>query len=458
MGIYAREMDAIADDWRRACTGAAVAWRAMSLAWKASLYAVAVWLGVCKASRAVAALGPLAIKLAQAATARPDLFASGLVDALRSLQDSVPPEPIRDLPEGAQLLASGSVAQVYACRTGSTRQRSHVASSCSATIGDDNHGECHDHGGVGCGVNRDGCDLVFKMRRPSVAGRAEADRAIMTWFLRSALGRILIARVCRQALVADALDHLVTIADDGLVRHMDFGAEADNTKRMQAMFANDPCRTVFVPATVDSLCTSDCLVMERVDGVPIRCLDTPAARSAAAHLLARAVCRMVFEFGLVHGDVHEGNVLAVGDPRPDAPDTRLRLALLDMGVVHNVDAVQRRMIALLVRVAMGIDPPDLLATCVYCSSASLHGRSKRATSYASFCAHVTRAVSAGRRGSDLGAFVTALATACADSGVVMDRDMVARIAPLVAADGIARAYMAPSLTVTACMLCPQMFS
>lgn len=429
-------MGATVGDWRRACTGAAITWRAVSLAWRASLYAVAVWLGVCKASRAVAAMGPLAIKLAQAATARPDLFTPGLIDALRSLQDSVPPEPIYNLPDEARLLASGSVAQVYACGAG----------------------ECRDHDDTCSCAGRKEIDLVLKVRRPSAVRRAAADRVIIAWFLRSALGRIIIARVCREALVADALDHLVAIADDGLARHMDFGAEADNTRRMQSLFADDPTQTVFVPSTVDALCTDDCLAMERVDGVPIRCLDTPAARSSAAHLLARAVCRMVFEFGLVHGDVHEGNVLAINDSRPEAPDSCLRLAILDMGVVHEIDSVQRRMIALLVRVAMGVDPPDLLATCIYCSAPSLRVRSQRPATYASFCARVTDAVSAGRRGSDLGAFITALAMACADSGVVMDRDMVARIAPLVAADGIARAYMAPSLTVTACMLYPQMFS
>lgn len=446
-------MCATVGDCRRACTGAAVTWRAVSLAWRASLYAVAVWLGVCKASRAVAAMGPLAIKLAQAATARPDLFTPGLIDALRSLQDSVPPEPICNLPDGARLLASGSVAQVYACN-GDRAGRKSCAISCSATGADEYR---DDDGTRGCADSK-GIDLVLKVRRPSAVCRAAADRVIIAWFLRSTLGRILIARVCRKALVADALDHLVAIADDGLAHHMDFGAEADNTRRMQSLFADDPTHTVFVPSTVDDLCTDDCLAMERVDGVPIRSLGTPAARSSAAHILARAVCRMVFEFGLVHGDVHEGNVLAVNDPHPEAPDSRLRLAILDMGIVQEIDSVQRRMIVLLMRVAMGLDPPDLLATCIYCSTMSQRLRSQRHATYTSFCARVTSAVSAGRRGSDLGAFVTALAMACADSGVTMDRNMVARIAPLVAADGIARAYMAPSLTVTACMLYPRMFS
>lgn len=440
----------VVGDWCRAYAGASIAWRAVSLAWKASLYAVAVWLGVCKASRAVAAMGPLAIKLAQAATARPDLFAPGLIDALRSLQDDVPPEPIRNLPDGARLLASGSVAQVYAFSADRASRKSHaIPRNAARAKGDRDY--------VDAGECKEG-DLVLKVRRPSAVHRATADRVVVAWFLRSILGRALVARVCRRALVADALEHLVAIADDGLARHMDFGAEAANTRRMQSLFADDPARTVFVPATVDALCTGDCLAMERVAGVPIRHLDTAAARSSAAHLLARAICRMVFGFGLVHGDVHEGNVLAIDDPRPEASDSCVRLALLDMGIVHEINSVQRRMIVLLVRVAMGVDPPDLLATCIYCSTVSQRLRSERATTYAAFCARVTSAVSAGRRGSDLGAFVTALAVACADSGVVMDRDMVARIAPLVAADGIARAYMAPSLTVTACMLYPQMFS
>ena len=59
----------------------------------------------------VANMGPFYIKIAQIVTTRPDLFPAWLVRSLRPLQDQVKPEFIQDV--DGQLLASGSIAQVY---------------------------------------------------------------------------------------------------------------------------------------------------------------------------------------------------------------------------------------------------------------------------------------------------------------------------------------------------------
>lgn len=456
--------------WTRSETVAAwaVAQRSADMVWKVAVYMVAVSVGLCGVSDAVAALGPLAIKLAQAATARPDLFLAAFIEALRPLQDRVPAEPVDDLPDGAILLASGSVAQVYACETANETRGGHAGDAGSAHDSDDDD----DGAGVfarhrSAGLGRP--SLVVKVRRPTVLRRAAVDRVILVWFMRTWLGRALVARACRRTLAADAIDHLVAIADDGLSRHVDLAAEASNAERMRALFADDPSGTVFVPRTVAALSTSERLFMERVDGVPIACLPTAAARSSAARLLVEATCRMVFKHGLLHGDIHEGNVLCVRNSDPAASDVRVRIALLDMGVVHDVDAVQRRLIVLLLRTAIGAEAPDLLAACIYSTKAALTKTMTETAltparcalprrSYARFVEDVTAAVAAGRHGSDLGAFVDGLARACADSGVAMDRDMIARVAPLVAADAIARTYMAPSLTVTACSLYGGLFS
>ncbi|AGO84009.1 Protein kinase catalytic incomplete domain containing protein [Pandoravirus salinus] len=459
---------------RREKVGAwAVARRCTDMVWEAIVYALAVAVGLCDPCDAVAALGPLAIKLAQAATVRPDLFLPGFIRALRPLQDCVPAEPIDDLPDGAALLASGSVAQVYACPSSAWRDKMHHRCDHSGVgghgvddpdggtgnEGNDNRSDSADDG-AGVFVRRSGTGrprralpgLVVKVRRPTAAQYVAVDRAILVWFIRMPMGRALIARACRRALAADAIQHLVAIADDGLAKHMDLAAEASNAERMRALFADDPSGTVFVPKIIRALSTPERLFMERVDGVPIAHLSTAAARSAAARLLVAAVCRMVFEHGLLHGDIHEGNVLCVRDSDPEAPDACVRIALLDMGIVHEIDSDQRRLIALLLRTAIGVDAPNFLAACIY------YGATKSGGCFEQFCKGVAGAVAAGRHGSDLGAFLDSLAVACADSGVPMDRDMIARIAPLAAADSIARTFMAPSLTVVACGLYGHLFS
>ncbi|AJF98085.1 ABC1 protein kinase [Pandoravirus inopinatum] len=444
------------------------------MAWKAIVYALAVAVGLCGPYDAVAALGPLAIKLARAATARPDLFLAGFVDALRPLlRDCVPPEPIADLPDGATLLASGSVTQVYACpplKQHKTCARGDHSGACTSVDTDtdemraarrnrDNDSDDNDsseYSDDGAGVfarrrslgrpRRPPSALVVKVRRPTATKYAAVDRTILVWFMRTSVGRALIGRACRRALAADAIDYLVAIADDGLTGDMDLAAEASNTERMRALFAGDRSGTFLVPKTIGALSTPERLFVERVDGVPIARLPTAAARSAAARLLAVAVCRMVFEYGLLHGDVHEGNVLCVCDPNPSVSDARVRIALWDMGIVYEIDPDQRRLIALLIRTAIGVDAPDRLATCIY------FGAARPGRCYAQFRQGIVAAVAAGRHGSNLSAFLDRLAVACADSGVPMDRDMISRIAPLAAADSIARTFMAPSLTVVACGL------
>lgn len=455
----------------------AVAQRSIDMVWKAIVYGLALAAGLCEAPDAVAALGPLAVKLAQAATARPDLFLTGFVEALRPLQGCVPAEDIADLPDGAVLLAAGSFAQIYACEGAPPSSASSLceASTAEATLkdftrygdrpwtddDDDQHIDAEADRDAGSGVfslRQRPCrrcpSLVVKVRRPNAVASVAVDHAVLVWFLRTRLGRALVGRACRRALGADAVDHLVAVVGDNLVGHTDFAVEAANSDRMRTAFADDPTGTVIVPRVLGPLCTADRLFMEHVDGVPIARLSTAAARSAAARLLVRAVCRMVFEHGLLHGDIHEGNLLCMRDPAPDTSDACVRVALLDMGVVYEIDPVQRRMIVLLVRTAIGADAPDLLATHIYFAATGADDVGP----YGPFRDGVAAAVAAGRHGSDLGAFLDSLAVACGDSGVSMDRDMIARIAPLAAADAIARTYMAPSLTVTACNLYADLFS
>lgn len=408
-----------------------VAWRAVVLAWQFVMYVPAALVGAVTPANAVAALGPVCVKLAQAATTRPDLFRKDLVEVLRPLQDRVAPEHIPDLPSGATLLASGSIAQVYAY---------------DAVGSDDDDDDNNDDDGEDDKDVDARARLVIKIKRPGVSEQVVADCVILAWLLATRLGRALVSLVCERALVRDAATYLVDAMRDTVERHLDFEAEAVNTKRMAAAFGRQPGAAIVVPRVVCGMCTRDRLVMERIDGVPIADLPSAAARAAAGGLVVRAVCEMALVHGFLHGDVHEGNMLAL--PAADGePDTRVRLALLDMGVVHELSKRQRDLVGVLMRAAATRDA-HLLASHVYVLCTD------RSAPYDGFRDDVAAALDACLHGSDLGALVDGLVAACTRARVPLDKSMVAVLAALIAADGIARRHGAPSLTTIACLFFP----
>lgn len=415
-------------DSLRTVDGWAVAWRTIILAWRFTAYAMGAIAGLCSLADLVAAMGPMCVKLAQAATTRPDLFRRDLVEALWPLQDRVPPQHVDDLPHGCALLASGSIAQIYSYDDpdNCTMEPRPV----DFDNGDGHYSE----------------SLVIKIKRPGVDQCAAVDHAILSWLFATCVGRAIVGLVCKRPLVCDAIEHLVESMHEAIHQHLDFEAEADNMERMGSLFPRNSKSTVIVPRVVRRLCTRDRLVMERIEGgVPIAGLPSAAARAAAADLVVRAVCEMVFKHGFLHGDVHEGNVLAL-PADTDEPDARVRLALLDMGIVYCMTDEQRRLVGMLVRAAATRNA-DLLASNVYVNSTA------RSAPYASFCRDVADAIERGRCGSDLGALLDGLVAACSRNRVPIERSMVGVMAALVAADGIARRYKASSLTTIAWLLC-----
>jgi len=415
--------------------GWAVAQRATILALRLVAYALAVLVGARPLADLVAAMGPLCVKLAQAATTRPDLFRPDLIDALKALQDRVPAQHIGGLPDGCTLLASGSIAQVYAYDRPDECLVTRRQGAC-----DGNDGDRRRRGGPG--------SLAVKIKRPGVDRCAAVDGAILSWLLATRIGRAAVGLVCERALVREAVEHLVGSMRDAIGQHLDFEAEADNMQRMGSLFPSNG--SVVVPRVVRHLCTRDRLVMERVEGgIAIADLPSAAARAAAAGLVVRAVCEMALVHGFLHGDVHEGNVLALpGDA--GEPDARTRLALLDMGMVYRMTDEQRRLVRVLVRAAATRDV-DLLASNVYANAGA------SSAPYDSFRRDVAEAVERGWYGSDLGALLDGLVAACSRNRVPIERSMVGVLAALVAADGIARRCGASSLTTVACLLCHDLY-
>lgn len=256
--------------------------------------------------KAIEALGPTYVKLGQVLSTRPDLLPPDYIAALEALQDDVRPLPfaeiegqlLRELGEGwpgrvgvldARPLATASIAQVH-----------------RATL-------------------PDGREVVFKVQRPGIVKKIEADLNILQFLARRALVEYPEARAFDPLGVLDEFERSISA-------ELDFEEEARNMRRCARLF-QDKADIVHVPYVVGELSGRRVLCMEHLPGTKMR-----AAR-AAGHDMRRVGERyleiaydMLFEHGWFHGDLHPGNVIVMQDEV---------LGLLDFGMVGRLTEEMR---------------------------------------------------------------------------------------------------------------------
>lgn len=253
-------------------------------------------------------LGATFIKVGQIMSTRPDLFPEHVTRALERLQDDVGPFPfdvvVRTIEEdlGAPLLhlftefapaplASASVAQVHKARL------------------------------------PDGRVVAVKVRRPDVVELCTFDLAVM----RIASG--LLARVPSLAPLApiEAVDEFAR----AIFAQLDFRIEVRNNRRFRENFRGFD--DVVFPTVIDGLSTERILCMTFIEGTKILSVgQTRSDPRRIARLGLKALLKMIFEDGFVHADLHPGNIFITTDDR---------IALLDLGLVGELDPPHRRVFA-----------------------------------------------------------------------------------------------------------------
>jgi ubiquinone biosynthesis protein len=235
-------------------------------------------------------LGPTFVKAGQLLSTRADLLPPDVRRHLGRLHDRVKPPPARALPPMAGLrevltrpVGSGSIACVY-------------------------RGRLHD-----------GRTVAVKVRRPDVVERMRADLALIT------AGARLAARL--PGLRRVPVNEMVAQVGACILGQLDLAGEARSLARMRVALADIP--DVVVPAVHAELCAEDVIVMDFVDG-----LDGPPAWQLPAAVRRRTVARalhaayqMLFVDGLVHCDLHPGNLFLLDDGR---------VVIVDAGFTHQL--------------------------------------------------------------------------------------------------------------------------
>jgi predicted unusual protein kinase regulating ubiquinone biosynthesis (AarF/ABC1/UbiB family)/nucleotide-binding universal stress UspA family protein len=254
-------------------------------------------------------LGPTFSKLGQVLSTRPDLLPVEYIEELALLQSHVPPMPESEVVRVSEQelgvpwedvfesidpkpLAAGTIAQVH-----------------RATL-------------------ENGDRVVIKVQRPTARGEIEQDLALLEVFAEKVGKRPALNQVIDMEAV---FKHLST----SLQRELDFRQEADNIGRMQGVLAD--YHRLAVPAVHRDLSTSRLLVMEEIQGIPIKQAPAGSARVEAARQLLESYYKQIIVDGFFHADPHPGNLMWWND----------RIYFLDFGMVGVVGADLREHLLLL---------------------------------------------------------------------------------------------------------------
>jgi ubiquinone biosynthesis protein len=254
-------------------------------------------------------LGPTFAKLGQILSTRPDLLPQPFIEELASLQERVTPlseaevvsvmerelgVPWEDVFESIdpEPLAAGTIAQVH-----------------KATL-------------------ESGERVVVKVQRPTAEQDILQDLGLLEMFAQKAADRPALRRVFD---VPAIVEHL----SSSLRRELDFRQEATNLGRMQEVLA--PFPQLGVPAVYEEYSTSRLLVMQEIQGVPVREAPFGPERKEAARQLLESYYHQVMVEGFFHADPHPGNMKWWNDT----------IYLIDLGMAGEVDAELREFMLLI---------------------------------------------------------------------------------------------------------------
>jgi len=255
-------------------------------------------------------LGPTFSKLGQILSTRPDLLPPAFIEELATLQEHVTPlteeevvgvietelgVPWEDAFESIDPtpLAAGTIAQVHRA------------------------------------VLEDGDRVVVKVQRPRAEQDITTDLELLKIFSEATEGRSAFRKMID---VPSIVEHL----SEGLRRELDFRGEASNIERMRTIL--ESFSRLDVPRVYDVFTTPRLLVMEEVQGVPLRETPHGDARKEAARQLLDSYYRQVLTEGFFHADPHPGNMRWYQE----------KIYFLDFGMVGELDTGLRDALLLLV--------------------------------------------------------------------------------------------------------------
>jgi len=253
-------------------------------------------------------LGAPFIKLGQILSTRPDLLPAEYIDALKQLQEHVPPfgfETVRQTIETELARPLEALFKVFDQKPFASASLSQVHRAVLFT----------------------GEEVAVKIQRPGLKDRMAADLQIMGKLL--SLVRPFNRRLFENLNIQNAFQEFVRYT----LQELDFEREGKTYERFRQNFKSQP--HVIFPKIYWAYTTSKILTMQKLSGMrlhEVAACTPPEQKKALARTITEVLMDMFIRDGFFHADLHPGNVF-FGESGS--------IALIDVGMYGELTGEQR---------------------------------------------------------------------------------------------------------------------
>ena len=264
--------------------------------------------------RVLEELGPSFIKLGQLLSTRADLFSTAYIEEFRKLQDQVPAVSFEVIRKAVETDLGQPIESIFRVFDPVPMAAASVAQVHAAVLNSGN-------------------EAAVKIVRPGIERIIRKDVRLM-YVLAERLEKMFdVMRILGAVTVVREFERTI-------YNELDMRIEGGNIERFAANFKK--VKEVHLPKVYWPYTTENVLVLERIPGVKVDCVDKIVEMGVDPKNIAliglRSLSRQLFEFGFFHADPHPGNTIVMPDGR---------VGLVDFGIVGYLDDEIREHIALL---------------------------------------------------------------------------------------------------------------